>query len=54
MKNAAIVIRSYELHVREKILIVSFRSAKDVGLLNRMLIGRVVNVMTLEGWKIEA
>ncbi|GAY64819.1 hypothetical protein CUMW_236460, partial [Citrus unshiu] len=46
--------RSYEFHGREKIRIVSFGSAKDVGLLNGMIIGKVVNVMTLEGWKIEA
>jgi len=50
--NAATTIRSCELHEQKKIRIVGFGSAKDVGLLNGMMIGRAVNVMILEGWKI--
>lgn len=53
VKNAATIIRSYKLNVQEKIRIVSFGSATDVGLLNGMMIRRAMNLMTLEGWKIE-
>ncbi|GAY32619.1 hypothetical protein CUMW_003340 [Citrus unshiu] len=59
LQLSLVVGLSHASHWRNCSIIMSCSSTsenrtQDVGLLNGMMIGKVVNVMTLEGWKIEA